>query len=64
MAINEHIGSVGNGIFNQSGGSNTVLDWLEIGCQGDMGSSIPPDVKGIYNLSGDGRLSSDREQIG
>ena len=44
---NEYIGLGGTGIFNQSGGTNTVGDDLEI-----ANHNIPYNGTGYYNLSG------------
>ncbi len=52
---NETIGNSGSGTFNQSGGTNTMSDQLELGA--GTGSS------GTYNLSG-GSLAAGYENIG
>jgi hypothetical protein len=56
-ANNEDIGNYGHGVFNQSGGTNTVGYQLSLG-GGDSSSN------GTYNLSGTGSLSAGSEFIG
>jgi T5SS/PEP-CTERM-associated repeat protein len=53
------IGSVGNGAFNQTGGSNTVGGSLQLGWS-DSGTS---HTVGTYNLSG-GNLTAPSESVG
>jgi hypothetical protein len=52
----ETVGLDGKGVYDQSGGSNTVNTFLYLGYN--------PTGKGTYNLSGSGSLSADHEIIG